>query len=130
MPDAPLTDEEIAVLIRHHLPNPMAVKIVDSFLRHARDVASVADIADDVDKKPAAVKPMIRELIARGVLKSLGSGMFNFAPDHKLKEQLDIFFQLWHNPATQKRMMKLMKQHGRTRAEGSFLDRLRALFGK
>lgn len=107
-PKTELTDDELRQLIAHHLPGRLAVEMVSYFLRHGSSVVGVDDLAKGTDHKPKEIRNMAKELVQRGVFKSMGADMYNFAPEADLEEDIEILLRMWHQPSTRRRVLPLL----------------------
>ena len=105
-------------LVRRHLPGRLAVEIVDFFCKSGISVLDVSTLSQRIGAKPDATRAKMKDLTARGVLKSLGGDTFNYAPPPEIDEQIRAFLREWHNPLKQPRLLAMLLTSKAWQADG------------
>lgn len=129
MPVKTLKEEELKRVIKRYLPTRLAVDLVDQFVTHNHDMLEIKKLAVLLHIKPATVKQTVADLSARGVLKTIGGGVVNYAPDTEVGEQLQAFYNAWHNAATRRSLLPLLPSTAQAQGGGLF-DRIMGFFRK
>lgn len=107
-PLSTMSEEDMKTLIRHHLPGRHFVEVVDYFIKHHKNVAESKAIAQATGHNPKRIQQTLHELVERGVLHSMGSGMYNYSPEPELEEKIHYFINQWHLPTKQPRLLAML----------------------
>lgn len=103
-----LSERDVQRLISRHIPGRMAVEIVEFFIMRKINVSEAASIAEAIGAKEKVVYKICKEMVARGVLKELGAGTFNYGPSLELDGQIRGFLKEWHMPNKQPRLLAML----------------------
>ena len=87
------------------MPGRLLVDVVDFFVSGQHSNAEARDVASHRDRKPKEVETAMKELEKRSILKPMGAGVYNFAPESNVSHQLQQFFKRWHTSDEHSRLL-------------------------
>lgn len=80
-------------LVSRHIPGLLAMDIIKHFIENGVSVAEAKTVAIAIGSKEKVVAKMMAELEGRHVLKKMGTGIYNYAPDSEVDERIKDFLQ-------------------------------------
>ena len=102
------SDEDVEQLLSQHMPTRATVQVVDYFITHEKSVAEADEISRATGLSLSEIRPLLRELDLRGVLKPVGAGIYNFAPDVDLRKKIERFIMRWHHSVERNNLMRIL----------------------
>lgn len=103
-----MTEEELEDLAFRHIPSRLSAQIIDYFILHHKSMASPEDLVSLLGVKDRDIVKEMHELNQRGVLKPMGGGLFNFAPETELLKKLKEFVTRMRNPADRHQLSRIL----------------------
>lgn len=105
---AQLSEDDVKQLITRHMPGRRLVDALDFFVSRKHSSADAKDVAASLGWSPKEATQALKELATRHVLKSMGGGVYNYAPESGLNTQLKTFFERWHSSTEHSKLLKLV----------------------